>query len=180
MVRAACVVVFVCATAFVVGMGVARAEHAPVGSGGCEAHTTVCYPECRAEWGAVGLNEVERDFCPVGPIYDSNTVTVGNPVLAVTVDNPVTAVTVVNLPVEYPVVNSAGDRLDVDAVCEVGVPCVASGNAQEVRVTNGADDPAGVTLGGTTREDWLMLSTVAGVISGVYLFGAILPRTSTL
>lgn len=50
-------------------------------------------------------------------------------------------VSVANQPASYPVTNVAGERLDVNAMCEPDVPCVANGNATEVFVTNTDTDP---------------------------------------
>lgn len=65
------------------------------------------------------------------------------------------------------VVNLAGDRIKVTAVCETGVPCIANGNAQEVRVTNGPADPASITVGATPSEGFYALALLAGLGSGV-------------
>ena len=162
----------------------AGANHAPAGGGDCTAHTVTCYPECRYEWTGNRGTAIDppQDNGPCEyPHVDhvDNWPTTQYVSGSVAVDNwPATqyvsgSVAVDNWPDVQAVSGSVeasqpdGERYDVDARCEPDVPCVANGNADEVRVTNaGAQDDAVTAL-------FLIVACTLGLVSGRCLLGGL-------
>lgn len=145
----------------------------PAGSGGCSAATLACYPECRFEWtgsagGGVSGQPADTGYCPY-PVAHPDVIATDQ-VDAITIAGtvPVTVSGTVPVSGSVNVTNPAGQRLDVDALCESGAPCVAnSAQADTVTIANEGFDAT------TVRIALTMLGMIAAALVGNIVFRSV-------
>jgi hypothetical protein len=176
------VVVGTAATVKYVGDAACTAVSVLYGDGtGGEAGATVGTPAVLSvshTWAAAGRYVLSARCTDVGSTVAAATVTVDayvggtqgvtvtNPQTSVTVSNPQTSVTVSNPQTSVTVQPHATERLKVDAKCEVGVPCVASGAAGSVTVAN--DDANGIPVRlASGSESNIGVATIGALVAGV-------------